>query len=392
MKKNLQYSALGLACLLAAAVPVQALAATVVSPRFSRSEEEWARLEDNTLEYDEIEDLIHEYNVTVINNRTSYRDYRGDTPSDVAQRYRDAASELRDSIEFPTDPTEISYATMIMAAQTSETMAKNLEKQADNNVDDAQSIYMQYEQVEANLVFNTKQNLISYEQKLLTDQLSRENRKLLEAQYQSAQVQASVGNATQMDVLNTKQAMEQLDSTIISNERDTQTLRQKIALATGWSYNAEPVFGELPVIDLAVTDQIDLEADKAKALEENYTLKINKRKLENSTDAAIRENLEKTIHDNQQRIASDVQTKYQSLLTARASYELAIAEQAIEAQKLAAAALRFQTGTASRLEYQQETYTMQEKDTAVETSKLGFLSAWETYQAAVKGLASADAG
>ncbi len=35
---------------------------------------------------------------------------------------------------------------------------------------------------------------------------------------------------------------------------------------------------------------------------------------------------------------------------------------------------------------------MQEKDTAVETSKLGFLSAWETYQAAVKGLASADAG
>lgn len=392
MKKKTHYTAVGLACLLAAAAPAQAMAATVVSPRFSRSEEEWARLEDNKLEYDEIEDLIHEYNVTVINNRTSYRDYRGDTPSDVAQRYRDAAAELRDSIEFPTDPTEISYATMIMAAQTSETMAQNLEKQADNNVDDSQSIYMQYEQVEMNLVFNTKQNMISYQQKLLAGQLDKAHRQLLEAQYQSAQVQAGVGNATQMDVLNARQAMEQLDSTIISDERETQTLRQKIALATGWKYDGNPEFGELPVIDPAVIDQIDLEADKAKALEENRTLKINKRKLENSTDAAIRENLQKTIYDNQQRIASDVQAKYQSLLTARASYELALAEQTIAAQKLAAAALRFQTGTASRLEYQQETYAMQEKDTAVETAKLSLLSAWETYQAAVGGLASADAG
>ena len=391
MKKKVHYTALSLACLLAAAVPVQALAATVDSPRFSRSEEAWARLEDNKLEYDEIADLIHEYNVTVINNRTSYRDYLGDTPSDVAQRYRDAAAELRDSIEFPTDPTEISYATMIMAAQTSETMAKNLEKQADNNVDDAQSIYMQYEQVEANLVLNTKLNRIAYEQKLLTGQLERENRTLLEAQYQSAQVQASVGNATQMDVLNAKQAMEQLDSTIISNDREAQTLRQKVALATGWNYAGNPEFGALPTIDPAATDQIDLEADKAKALESNYTLKINRRKLENSTDGATQENLGKTIYDNQQKIVSDVQTKYQSLLTARASYELAIAEQAIEAQKLAAAALRFRTGTASRLEYQQATYTKQEKDTAVETARLSFLTAWETYQAAVEGLASADA-
>lgn len=390
MKKHTHYMAFGLACLLAAAVPAQALAATVISPRFSRSEEEWARLEDDQLEYDEIKDLIHEYNVTVINNRTSYRDYLGDTPSDVAQRYRDAAAELRDSIEFPSDPTEISYATMIMAAQTSETMAQNLEKQADNNVDDSQSIYMQYEQVEANLVLNTKLNRISYEQKLLTGQLDKAHRELLEAQYQSAQVQASVGNATQMDVLNAKQAMEQLDSTIISNDREAQTLRQKIALATGWSYDGNPRFGELPSIDPAVTDQIDLEADKAKALETNHTLKINRRKLENSTDGATRENLEKTIHDNQQKIVSDVQTKYQSLLTARASYELAIAEQAIEAQKLAASALRFQTGTASRLEYQQATYTKQEKDTAVETAKLSLLTAWETYQAAVEGLASAD--
>lgn len=390
MKKGTRYTAFSLACLLAAAVPVNTWAAPTDSPRFARSEEEWARLEDNKLEYDEIADLIHEYNVTVLNNRTSYQDYLREGPRDVAQRYRDAADELRDNIEYPDDPTDISYATMLMAAQMNETQAQNLEKQADNNVDDAQSVYLQYQQIEANLVLSTKLSLISYQQKLLASQLTRENQQLLDTLYQSAQVQASVGNATQMDVLNAKQAVEQLSSAMISDDKEIQTLKQKICLATGWSYNADPEFGELPVMDLTLIDEIDLEADKAAALETNYALQISRRQYDNSTDQATKENLEKTIRDNQQKIASDVTTKYQSLLTARASYELALAEQTIEAQNLAATERKFQTGSASRLDYQQELYAMSAKNTAVETAKLSLLSAWETYTAAVNGLASAS--
>ena len=34
----------------------------------TRSDEEWAKLQDNVLEYDELAGLIHEYNVTVFNN------------------------------------------------------------------------------------------------------------------------------------------------------------------------------------------------------------------------------------------------------------------------------------------------------------------------------------
>ena len=48
--------------------------AFAASPEFARSEEEWARLRDNTMEYAEIEDLIHEYNVTVQNNEHDYND------------------------------------------------------------------------------------------------------------------------------------------------------------------------------------------------------------------------------------------------------------------------------------------------------------------------------
>lgn len=390
MKRQICFSAFVLAGLMAAALPANAWAAYSDTPEFAKTPQEWERLRDNTLEYDEIEDLVHEYNITVLNNRTSYRDYLGDTSDDVAQRYRDAAQELWDSIQYPDDPADVSYATMLMAAQMSETQARNLEQQADNNVDDSQSIFLQYEQVEKGLVLSTKLNLISYCQKQLTDRLNQENKQLLEALYQSAQVQAGVGNATQMDVLTARQTLEQLDSTIISSEKETQTLKQKICLATGWNYDADPVFGALPEIDPAVVDTVNLSADQALALENNYTLKINRRKHENSTDAATKENLEKTIYDNQQKISSDITTKYQSLLNARAAYQLALAEQDIAIQNQAAMERKFATGSASRLEYQQESYNAASKTTAAENAKLALLTAWETYQGAVNGLATAS--
>ena len=391
MRKETRFAAAGLVVLLSAAAPVQAWAAATDSPEFSRTAEEWARLQDNTLEYDEIADLVHEYNTTVLNNRVSYRDYLGKDRDDVARRYRDAAQELRDNIEYPDDPTDTSYATMLMAAQLNETQAKSLEEQADNNVDDSQSIYLQYEMVEANLVLATKLNLIAYNQKLLSNGLTEENRSLLEAQYQAVQVQASVGSATQTDVLNARQALEQLESTSISDAKETQTLKQQICLAAGWNYDADPVFGELPQVDLAQIAAIDLEADKARALENNYTLKISRRQYENSTSSATRENLQNTIRDNEQNIASDITSKYQSLLEAQSSYNLALTQQAVEAQTLAAVQQRFQTGAASQLEYLQESYNMSSRNTAVETAALSLLSAWETYQGAVNGLASASA-
>ena len=54
-----------MAAALSLGLPAPAVAA---SPELARSEEEWARLRDNVLEYEEIEDLVHEYNVTVQNN------------------------------------------------------------------------------------------------------------------------------------------------------------------------------------------------------------------------------------------------------------------------------------------------------------------------------------
>ena len=48
-----------------------------ISPEFAYSEDKWASLRDNVLEFGELKDLVHEYNPTVRSNRSTYKDQKG---------------------------------------------------------------------------------------------------------------------------------------------------------------------------------------------------------------------------------------------------------------------------------------------------------------------------
>lgn len=97
----------------AAGAPVQVLAA---SPQFAYSTEKWASLQDDKLEFDEIADLIHEYNSTVEKNRIEYKDYQGKNSNEIAQDYYDTADEIESSIEYP-DSDDANYGSSLAAAQ-----------------------------------------------------------------------------------------------------------------------------------------------------------------------------------------------------------------------------------------------------------------------------------
>ena len=87
-----------LAGIMGISVPITSLAS---NPPFARSEEEWARLQDNVLEYEEIGDLIEEYNATVQSNQYEYHHFineYGRTRDDIADSYRDLADDLESSM------------------------------------------------------------------------------------------------------------------------------------------------------------------------------------------------------------------------------------------------------------------------------------------------------
>ena len=91
-----------LAASLSVSLPVTAWA----SPEFAYSTEKWASLRDNVMEYEELADLIHEYNATIINNRLEYDDYRGKSNDDLKNAYQDVADHLYDASDKMMDTTD----------------------------------------------------------------------------------------------------------------------------------------------------------------------------------------------------------------------------------------------------------------------------------------------
>ncbi len=380
-RAGLGFLSASLAAALAAGAPATVLAA---SPEFARTAEEWAALRDNTLEYEEIPDLIHEYNSTVQNNMVSYDDYRGKDANEIADDYREAAQTLYDSIEWPSED-DSGYAMLYSAAETAQAQARQMEKMADDNVSDGMIIKWQYDQVEASLS-STAQNLMNQYYQLQENlKTAQSGKELAEASLQAVQTQASLGMATNNDVLTTQEAVKTAEAGIISIQSSIQSVKQNLQVMTGWAYNSQPEIAPMPQVDVTRIDSMNPETDLEKALETNYTLMIDKRTLENTDDAANQQIARQTIANDEQKIASGLTDLYNQVLQARDSYNQAQSALALEEQNMAATQTRYDLGMVSRLEYlqAQNTYVQSQADFRIQ--ELSLQAAMDAYDWALKG-------
>lgn len=384
MKKWKQISACCLAAVLAAAAPTGT--AWAGSPEFARSAEEWAKLRDNVMEYDELAGLIHEYNVTVQNNQRDYNEKKNKTSDEIAQDYRDAADAVRSSMSGDDSPQAIMQDSM------AEAQALSLEQQADDNVEDSEIFKMTYDQTEATLVSNAQTNMISYHQKARDLDLKKKNRELLAATYDSVVLKMNHGMATQMEVLTAQENLQNADAAILTAESDLENTRQKLCVMLGWRYDASPEIREIPAVDLNRIQSMDPAADKAKALENNYTLRINKKKLANSSNNSKKESLQKTIDDNIQRIGSSVDSAYKNVIQSQTAYQQAAVSLEVASKNMEAAERKMQIGTLSRLDYLTQQYAYLQAQVAMEDASMALFQAVESYDWNINGLASASAG
>lgn len=384
MKKWKQISACCLAAVLAAAAPTGT--AWAGSPEFARSAEEWAKLRDNVMEYDELAGLIHEYNVTVQNNQRDYNEKKNKTSDEIAQDYRDAADAVRSSMSGDDSPQAIMQDSM------AEAQALSLEQQADDNVEDSEIFKMTYDQTEATLVSNAQTNMISYHQKARDLDLKKKNRELLAATYDSVVLKMNHGMATQMDVLTAQENLQNADAAILTAESDLENTRQKLCVMLGWRYDASPEIREIPSVDLNRIQSMDPAADKAKALENNYTLRINKKKLANSSNNSKKESLQMTIDDNIQRIGSSVDSAYKNVIQSQTAYQQAAVSLEVASKNMEAAERKMQIGTLSRLDYLNQQYAYLQAQVAMEDASMALFQAVESYDWNIDGLASASAG
>lgn len=373
----------GLAAALAAVSPAAALAA---SPEFAYTEEEWAALQDNTLEYEEIEKLIKEYNVTYQNNMAEYRDFV-DEYGTTNEEWSDAYRELAD--EFYSEMGDGDTASSMLSNLQLEQQAENMLTQADEAVDDSETYRLEYEKQAKNLVLQAQSYMISYHRQRLNLANAEEQKALIEANYGLTQAKLAAGMATQIDLLNAEASIRTQEQSISSQRTALEQTRQNLIVMLGWNAGDQPEIGEVPQVSMEEINAIDVAAGKEAALANNYTLRINKRRLENSSEDSVTDKLKNTIEDNEKKIRLSVESAYQSLLAAKLSYEQAVASNETAQAQLAISAAGLQAGTITALAYEQQQANADAAQIAVQTAALDLFEAYQTYEWNVNGLAGA---
>lgn len=232
------------ACCLSAVLAFSGPAATAWagSPEFARTPEEWARLRDNVMEYDELAGLIREYNVTVQKNQLTINDKKKDdkvTRDEYAQAYRDAAFDARSNITG--DDAVADAQAQVTAAQADET--------ADKMTEDLTVDQLTFDQQEANLVASAQSSMISYFQQKLELESAKDSLEYMEAQYQSALVKQGAGMATLSDVLGAKESVQSTQATVEKLSGSLEETRQKLLVMLGWKYNDTPEIKDIPAVN-----------------------------------------------------------------------------------------------------------------------------------------------
>ncbi len=357
------------------------------SPEFSRTAEEWSALQDDNLEYSEIADLIHEYNPTVQNNQYEYqkfiRDY-GTTREDVSNSYLDLAEDLEAS-KSGDDSGSGRVSDLSLEVQ-----AKSLREQADNNLEDSRIYYLNYAQSEDNLVLSAQSKFLSYYKNQLQLDEAQATLTRLKQDYELAQTKHSAGTITDADVLTALEAVQDQENTIQKMEQQVESTRQSLIVMLGWDSSAQPTIGELPEVDLSVVDQIDLSADQQTALEKNYTLLVNQRKLENAVSDDTKRNLNTMIAGNERKIRASVASAYQNLKNAKLAYEQAQASLTTQERQASLAEQKLSAGMITAYENQTQQIALTNSRLALKEASISYQDALETYRWNVNGLASAQ--
>ena len=355
----------------------------MASPEFARSQEEWASLSDNRLEWEEIPALVNEYNATVLNNRKAYQKDSGQN----AEEIRDALLEAADDMESLAIDAEAEEGGAMIGANY-RSQAASLRQQAESNVSDSQVILWQYEQVEDTIAQTVRESFIAYYQAIAQKEADQAKIGYLEESLASAQNRKNVGTGTELEVLTAKEALQNGQAALASADAKINAEKKKLQVLCGWDYTSDAEIGALPDFDMEEIGRIDLEADTEKALSNNWQLRIDERKLQNAPDATLRDQYTKTVDNDRQQIKASVRSAYDTLVQAKRTYDTGAEQLNLSRQNLEKSSRQLSLGVISRMEYR----TAENETTGLEhtqrLNEIAVFSAWTAYQGAVNGLAS----
>ena len=351
-----------------------------ISPEFAYSEDKWASLRDNVLEFGELKDLVHEYNPTVRSNRSTYKDQKGKDLNAAYDDYMDDIDAIWNNADSDDD----------VAWATARFQVGVLQQQADNNYQDADMEKIQYDQTEAGLVYQAQQLMVTYEQSRYNMENLQSARNLLKAQYEATVARQAAGMATQADVLSALKSVQDQDTAILSAQKSADNVHRSLCLMLGWAVDGQPEIRDVPEPDLNRIASMNPEADMETAISNNYDVKYYEKKAGNLTSQYLIESNQAQLQDARDKAAKSLRNQYNTVLNNRDSLNAAVMALDVAFVNLNTATAKRAVGEITELEYQSALNSYVSAKNSVETDKLQLLLAMEAYDWNVKGLTTSN--
>lgn len=383
------------ACMLAVtSVPAFAYSPTGpgASPEAGRySEEELARLQDNVLEYSEIQNRVREYNPTISQVWKTYEDTRQD--------YANMATELESQSQVVKDLAD-SYesAGEMMGNQVLISTAKQLKKGYQSTVKSIQDTVSQWNDksstgsirsYERQMTAGAQQAMIGYDtirQNIATLETMVQ---LYDRQYQMYTRQKELGLATDKDVLSSYTSFLSAQSQLASLNNQADSVRRSLCQLLGYDPETNPEIRSLPAFDMTRLEGMNLEEDTKKAIGNNYTL-ISQRTSAAGKTNAKRENRNKILDEGDQKLTIEMQRLYQDVMDKKAAYDAAATGYQAAEASWGKAQRQYQNGLISEIQYIGLQLGYYQKKAAFESANLSLWQAMENYDWGITGLAAVE--
>ncbi len=386
-----------LAALLLAAGNMEALAAVSanvsVTPHQAsfdreRSAEEWAKLRDNKIEWDELQDLVHEYNPTVSNAWITFRqqDHNGAYNIDYDAALR-AIDENYDEAVAKADGNALQEALATMQQQVSSAQT-TVDSSAQST--DREAAKLTISKTELTSTETIRKSIINYYSAGLQQEMDKLTEQHLASQYETTMRKQAVGSATNLDTLAAKESAEQAKLTVQADETARNKTLQLIRVNLGWKYNDSPELCAVPMPTEAQLSAMDLETDTKTALANNYSIAINERKLAVSEADTNRSSLSTTIENEKQAVRSDMISRSQAVRQAQNALAQAQLSQSNAENTLQKVQRNHDVGSASARDLENAQYAADTAALSTKMAEYSLATAYYDYVAAVNGLATAD--
>lgn len=354
------------------------------------TEEQWSRLNDQKIEFDEVYHLVQYFNPTLmeitdnVNSSLDDMKYIHDGIKSSIRDMRDDAEEMKNSGAANTMEGMIEYMTLKGTADYMSAQAEKMKRSLDILERPGSSAKAAITQYTKQFTYYANQVMIGYSSATANQAMLEKMVEASQAGLDAQKRSLTLGMVTEADVLSAEKGLLTAQSSLMQLNNTIDGLKRSLCLMTGYSTDQMPEIGSLPEMDFSIVDSIDLQADTQKAINNNYSL-ISER--HNSAKSTAKKNTkDASLDQNTQVVAVKVQSLYQALRQAKNAYEAACVSYERAALEKGRADRSRQMGMVSDIAYLQSQMAFLQAEGTKQNAYNTLYQAYDTYKWAVDGI------